>query len=303
MIENKAVSSGAETDAAPAGKLMSVSKMAKLLGLKKTESYWLVHKGWFETTIFLGKMWIVKDSFDKWYASQFRYRRTDGVEPGKDLQKDSLSIREIARMLELNEATVYEIIKKNQVRTITANNWMRVPVDEFEKWYAGQERYRMPEDREKDADAEAASLSMPEMAHMLGIPRKRVYSILNSARYRDCFEIIEIAGRKRITWKSFRTFLGAQDKYVLAEERVYPDCSDDSTDRQEAEVNEVSPALQELPANKYIALSKAAKLAGVSKATMSNWVKEGKISSRPAGRNLFVEWRSVERWLQKHSRM
>ena len=32
--------------------------MGDLLGLKKTERYWLVHKNYFETKTAIGKMWV-----------------------------------------------------------------------------------------------------------------------------------------------------------------------------------------------------------------------------------------------------
>ena len=35
---------------------MSVRTMGNLLGLKKVESYWLVHKNYFRTTEFMGKL-------------------------------------------------------------------------------------------------------------------------------------------------------------------------------------------------------------------------------------------------------
>lgn len=36
-------------------KSMSVREMGSMLGLKKVESYWLVHKGYFETVLVGGK--------------------------------------------------------------------------------------------------------------------------------------------------------------------------------------------------------------------------------------------------------
>lgn len=53
-------------------KTMSVREMGSSLGLKKVESYWLVHKGYFETLLVNG-MRVVIDSFEEWYASQSRY--------------------------------------------------------------------------------------------------------------------------------------------------------------------------------------------------------------------------------------
>ena len=43
---------------------MSVLEMGSLLGLKKVESYWLVHKGFFETILVGGKMRVVIESFE-----------------------------------------------------------------------------------------------------------------------------------------------------------------------------------------------------------------------------------------------
>ena len=57
---------------------MSVPEMRRMLGLRKTDSYWLVHKQCFETVIVKGKMRIVIDSFEHWYANQVKYKKVDG---------------------------------------------------------------------------------------------------------------------------------------------------------------------------------------------------------------------------------
>ena len=41
---------------------MSVAEMGKMLGLGKTEPYWLVHKNCFETIMVNGKMRVVIES-------------------------------------------------------------------------------------------------------------------------------------------------------------------------------------------------------------------------------------------------
>ena len=46
-------------------KSMSVTEMRLLLGIGKTDSYWLVKKGYFETVIIAGKMRVIVDSFEK----------------------------------------------------------------------------------------------------------------------------------------------------------------------------------------------------------------------------------------------
>ena len=66
--------------------LMSVSEMGSILGLKKTDRYWLIHKEVFETRMYLGKMWVVRESFEKWYAGQVKYHKVNGEEPGAELK-------------------------------------------------------------------------------------------------------------------------------------------------------------------------------------------------------------------------
>ena len=56
-------------------KSISVPEMAKMLGLGKTDSYWLVHKRYFKTVLVGGKMRILVDSFEEWYAGQFHYKK------------------------------------------------------------------------------------------------------------------------------------------------------------------------------------------------------------------------------------
>ena len=49
---------------------MSVPEMRELLGLKKTESYWLVHRSFFKTKIIGGQMRVDLESFEEWFISQ-----------------------------------------------------------------------------------------------------------------------------------------------------------------------------------------------------------------------------------------
>ena len=61
-------------------KSMSVMEMGRMLGLKKTNSYWLIKKGWFETVMVAGKTRVMVDSFEEWYQSQTHYRKVNAVE-------------------------------------------------------------------------------------------------------------------------------------------------------------------------------------------------------------------------------
>ena len=56
-------------------KTMSVPEMRRLLGLKKTDSYWLVHRNFFQTYIVNGQMRVDIASFEKWYANQVKHKK------------------------------------------------------------------------------------------------------------------------------------------------------------------------------------------------------------------------------------
>lgn len=61
-------------------KSMSVMEMGRSLGLKKTNSYWLVKKGYFETILVAGKMRVLVDSFENWYKNQSHYKKVSNAE-------------------------------------------------------------------------------------------------------------------------------------------------------------------------------------------------------------------------------
>ena len=126
---------------------MTVPEMGKLLGLKKTDQYWLVHKNVFESKEIAGKM--------------------------------------------------------------------RINIASFEKWYDSQSRYRTKEDREKDDIVEEATITMPEMARLLGLTRSQVYQILRNPKYSHFFETIVIAEKKRITKENFQKCLEGQNQFHL----------------------------------------------------------------------------------------
>lgn len=61
-------------------KSMSVPEMGRLLGLGKTECYYLVKKNWFKVVTIGGKMRVMVDSFEEWYAGQNHYKKKDAAD-------------------------------------------------------------------------------------------------------------------------------------------------------------------------------------------------------------------------------
>lgn len=96
---------------------MSVPEMRRMLGLGKTDSCWLVHRQCFETIIVAGKMRVVIDSFEHWYANQIKYKKVDGSPPGTELRAYSYSVQEMAELLGVSDDTVYTLIKRDHIET------------------------------------------------------------------------------------------------------------------------------------------------------------------------------------------
>ena len=92
-MRNTQASLYGKAEPATAKTTMSVREMQHLLGLGKTDSYWLLHKNFFEVILINDKMRIVISSFEKWYANQIKYHKVTGEEPGKELKSCPIPLR------------------------------------------------------------------------------------------------------------------------------------------------------------------------------------------------------------------
>lgn len=123
-------------------KSMSVREMRRLLGLGKTEAYWLVKKNYFDTVIIAGKMRVMIESFENWYANQLHYKKIIGEAPGKNWASITMSIQETARLLGIAEGTLYDLMKKKPFKTVKVGMYTRIYIDSFEDWYNSQSHYK-----------------------------------------------------------------------------------------------------------------------------------------------------------------
>lgn len=78
-------------------RMMTVRQMGDLLGLRKTERYWLVHKGVFTTEEFQGQILVDIHSFERWYSNQLTYKKITGEIPGAEISKRTYSVSEAWR--------------------------------------------------------------------------------------------------------------------------------------------------------------------------------------------------------------
>ena len=122
-------------------KSISVPEMGRMLGFGKVESYWLVKKNYFTTIQVAGRMRVMLDSFEDWYAGQFHYKKVDGTPPGAKWRHTTMSIPELAELLGLKSATAYDLVKRAHLETMIIDRRIRVVNDSFESWYAGQSHY------------------------------------------------------------------------------------------------------------------------------------------------------------------
>lgn len=286
--------------------MMTVREMGDLLGLKKTDRYWLLHKGFFKSKEILGKTWIEIASFEKWYANQVKYKKVTGEEPGKELKERSYSIRDLAEELGITEDTVYCILKREEIETITVDYWRRVPKDAWDRWYRTQNKYRMKADRERDAEIEEATITMPEMARLLGITRSKVYAILRDPRYKDSFEIIVVAQKKGITKESFQRFLAEQDKYWLDTKNEYTEVTREpnrAVANYWRRVLAKSNTKKGIGNQKYLTRKEAAILAKEAPNTISAWCEKGCFPVKYLRSEIRIQREVFELFLEKRANM
>lgn len=271
---------------------MSVTEMRKMLGLGKTDSYWLVHKNCFETILVNGKMRIVIESFEKWYANQIKHVKVDGPPPGEELRAYSYSVREVAEMLSIDDSSVYYLIKRDQIPTFKVETWTRIRKKDFDKWYASQNKHRTQEDREKDAQMEAETLTMPEMARELYITRKAVYNILSKKENRDVFDIVVIADKKRITRTSFERWYAGQSEYRKLSDRSPEELAQIRMTERKKE----APRLEVDPNKPSYNVRETAVLMDLTPDEVRQLIRDGKIAAKKYGATYIVRRETIDWW-------
>ena len=263
---------------------MSVPEMRRLLGLKKTESYWLVHRNFFETRIIDGRMRGDLESFEKWYANQVKHKKVNGEEPGAELLKTSYSFMDAANLLGIHNSNLYEIWRRENLETITVDSVKRIPVDVFERWYENQIMYQKADRMPTLTDLEADYIPLQEAAGLLGITKEKLSVITRASRYKDIFEIRVYDNKKWISKKSFQQFLNAQNVYQVIKE---PE-------------KEMSTREESMETKEFISRQEAAALAGVTSGTITKWVQLERFPCVGAGRVLRIYRKEFLQWLKEY---
>ena len=263
-------------------KTMSVPEMRKLLGLKKTEGYWLAHREFFKTEIIGGMMRVDIESFEKWYANQVKHKKVNGEEPGRELVKDSYSFQDAANLLGINSSCLYEIWKKEDRKTIKVDFVKRIPKEEFDKWLYGQTAYKKSDRIPTVSDMEKDYIRFEETARLLNIQEEVMLKLTRTGKYKALFEVRVFDNKRWISRKSFRLFLNAQNEY-----RVAGNDENTSSDDLIAETKE------------YVSRNEAAELAGVTASTITKWIQAEVFPCIGAGKVLRIKRTDFLDWLNE----
>lgn len=272
---------------------MSVSEMQHMLGLSKTEAYWLVHKNVFDTIIVEKKMRVVIASFEKWYTNQLRRSKVNGPPPGAELRACSLSVKEMSELLGISDDTAYTIIKRDQIETFEVDCWTRIRKDVFEKWYRGQTKYRTVEDRERDKALEETGYTIPEISRMLQVSRDAVYALLDSSKNKGVFETFIVAEKKRVTKQSFEAWYQSQRKY-----RKLEDLSQEELEqRQLMKKQEERPRLMVDPNKQSYDTRETAILLDLPEAEIRRMIYAGELEAKKYGNRYLVLNSEIKWWI------
>ena len=263
-------------------KTMSVPEMRKLLGLKKTEGYWLVHREFFKTEIIGGMMRVDIESFEKWYANQVKHKKVDGEEPGRELIKGSYSFQDAANLLGVNNACLYEIWKKEERKTIKVDFVKRIPKEEFGNWLSEQTVYKKSDRIPTISDMEKGYIRFEETARLLNIQEDTMLKLIRTSKYKAFFEVRVFDNKKWISKRSFRLFLNAQNEY-----RITDNDENTSSDNLIIETKE------------YISRNEAAELTGVKASTITKWIQAEAFPCIGAGKVLRIKRTDFLVWLNE----
>lgn len=259
---------------------MSVPEMRKLLGIKKTESYWLVHKNYFKTELINGTMRVDIASFEKWYANQTKHKKVTGEKPGAQLCAASYSFRDVANMLGEYDGTIYDLWNRKGLPTVTVNYRKRIPREIFDSWYENQNEYHKVDGPATIEEIEEKFILFREAAAMLKMSNEELLTLIRKGKYKDLLEMRMFDNKRWISRRGFQDFLNLHDQYKI----------------RQAKNKSGSGIRKFLSQKQYISKEEAARIAGVSKSTVAKWALKGMFPCRAAGyvmrieRIPFLEW-------------
>lgn len=167
----------------------SVKEISRLFSISEEEALKLMNCGLFKT-----------------YRVGNEYRASKkSVEENKKIvkavltyqDKKTMSVPDVMRILGLGKTATYRLINQCRFKTYLVLGKMRVDVDSFEDWYAGQFHYEKV-NGERPGKKYGKTLSPLTVAKVLGIPRSTANDLMNDG----IVEFIWVDGKRRIKEKA-----------------------------------------------------------------------------------------------------
>lgn len=266
---------------------MSVPEMRKLLGVKKTESYWLVHKNYFKTELINGTMRVDIASFEKWYANQTKHKKVTSEKPGAQLCATSYSFRDVANMLGEYDGTIYDLWNRKGLPTVTVNYRKRIPREIFDSWYENQNEYHKVDGPATIEEIEEKFILFREAAAMLKMSNEELLTLIRKGKYKDLLEMRMFDNKRWISRRGFQDFLNLHDQYKIRQAK-----------------NESGSGISKFLSQKqYISKEEAARIAGVSKSTVAKWALKGMFPCRAAGYVMRIERIPFLKWVDENRKV
>ena len=120
-----------------------------------------------------------------------------------------MSVAEIAQLLGIAEGTAEELLAKIKLGQVVIYGKRRILKNSFETWYRSQSFYRTVSDQEADRQLYGDTVTMPEIARMLGVHRNTIYGLVKAGH----FETVKTARTTLVKRDSFERWYQGQNRY------------------------------------------------------------------------------------------
>lgn len=179
----------------------SMAEIQKLLSVTAEEALKLINSGLFKT-----------------YRAGNEYRASKkSVQENQKIIKamltyqnnKTMTVPDVMRILGLGKTATYRLINQCRFKTYLVFGKMRVDVDSFEEWYAGQFHYKKV-NGERPGKKYGKTISPLTVAKVLGIPRSTANDLMNDG----IVEFIWVENKRRIIQESFEKWYSSQSKYT-----------------------------------------------------------------------------------------
>ena len=183
----------------------SIADVQELLSVSEDEARKLVKSGLFKTYRVGNEYRASKKSVEeniKTVNAMLTYQNNK-----------TMTVADMKRILGLGKTAAYRLINQCQFKTYLVFGKMRIDVESFEDWYAGQFHYKKV-NGERPGKKYEETIAPTTMAEVLGIPRSTSNDLMNDG----LVDFIWVNGTRRILKESFDKWYASHDKYKKVKE-------------------------------------------------------------------------------------